>query len=329
MNEPEEVQEVLERLSALAPGAADAPRSPTIALAQFKQQIALRQGSGASYKRSTQIMSKRRLAAVGLTLVLAVTVLMAFPSVRAAAGEFLGLFRVQKFAPISITPQQMVLLNQLEEEGMTPGEFVTTTEPGESQPVESVAAAADLTGYEVRSLSNGDAPSEVYVRGDAAGYLLVNLAGARAIVEAAGADPLLLPDSLDGGRIDVNVYAAVQQIYPDGLMLMQTLSPDVQYPNDVDPTLLGEAVLQVLGNDPATARNIAQSIDWTSTMLLPIPQDLGTYREVAIDGVTGVALIPFDPDSDPAILWQKDGMVYALTGPFFVDELIERGNAIQ
>ena len=101
------------------------------------------------------------------------------------------------------------------------------------------------------------------------------------------------------------------------------------YPPDVDPTLLGEALLQVLGIEPAAAHQLAQSIDWTSTMLLPIPQDLGTYREVTVDGTTGVAVEPFDSGNDPAIVWQKDGMVYMMTGPIPVDELIIQANALQ
>ena len=72
--------------------------------------------------------SIRRFAAVGLTVVVAIAVLMAFPSVRAAASDFLGLFRVQQFAPISVSPQQLALLERLGEEGLEPGEFVVTQE---------------------------------------------------------------------------------------------------------------------------------------------------------------------------------------------------------
>lgn len=329
MSDSEEIQEVLDRLSALAPGTGETPQTPAVALARFKEQVAPRQEAGAKNNRSKRIMSNRRVVAAGFTLVLAVVALMAFPSVRAAAGEFLGLFRVQKFAPISISPEQMALLQQLEEQGLSPGEFVSVVEPGEPQAVDSPAAAAALTGYHVRTLPERGVPSEVFVTGDASGYMIVNLEGARAIVEAAGADPMLLPDSLDGKRIDVSIYDAVQQLNANGIMLMQTASPDVSYPNDLDPTVLGEALLQVLGNDPEAARRMAQSIDWTSTMLLPIPQNLGTYREVSVDGVSGVALEPFDPNADPAVVWQKDGMVYMMTGPVFLDDLLAHANRLQ
>jgi hypothetical protein len=328
MSDPDDMQDVLEQLTMLAPEPGDAPHPPAIALARLKQRAMLPASQGIDKQRRKQIMSNRRFIAAGLTLVTAITLLIAFPSVRAAAGEFLGLFRVQKFAPISVSPQQLALLGQLQEQGLTPGEFVTLKEPGEPISVASPEEAASLTGYNLRSLADRDLPIEVYVTEDAAGYLEVDLAGARAIVEAAGVDPLLLPDSLDGARINVETYQAVQQLRSDGLMLMQTPSPNVVYPTDVDPALLGEAFLQILGVEASAARELAQTIDWTGTMLLPIPQGVGTYSEVTIDGVTGVAIQPVDPETDPGIIWQRDGMVYMISGPLPVEDLIQQANRL-
>jgi hypothetical protein len=255
---------------------------------------------------------------------------MAFPSVRAAAGDFLGLFRVQQFAPISVSPQQMALLEQLSEQGLEPGEFVVTQDIGDPQTVDSPEAAAAVAGFVPQRLPNRAALIRTYVMEGGAGHLIVNLAGARAIVEAAGVDPLLLPDSLDGARVDVTVYDSIGQLYETGAVLLQTPSPDVNYPADVDPSVLGEALLQVLGTEPGEARRIAQSIDWTSTLLLPVPQDLGSYREVTVNGVTGVLLEPFDADAEAAVVWQKDGMVYMMrAGRLSVDELLAQANTVR
>ncbi len=275
-------------------------------------------------------MSTRRIATVGLTLVVAIAVLMAFPSVRAAAGEFLGLFRVQQFAPISVSTQQLALLERLGDEGLEPGEFVVTQELGEPESVDSPEAAAAVAGFTPRTLPNRGELIRTYVMAGGAGHLIVDLAGARAIVEAAGADPLLLPDSLDGARVDVTVHDSIGQLYDNGVLLIQSPSPDVNYPADVNPSLLGEALLQVLGTEPAEAQRIAQSIDWTSTLLLPIPQSLGSYREVTVNGVTGVLLEPFDTDEEAALVWQQDGMVYMMrAGRLSVDELLAQANTVR
>lgn len=331
MDEQErEIRETLERLAVLAPDPSEAA-APADALARFRQHNAARpRAAGLASTRRQVMMSTRRIVTVGLTLVVALAVLMAFPSVRAAASDFLGLFRVQQFAPISVSPQQLALLEQLGEEGLAPGEFVVTQELGEPETVDSPKAAAAVAGFMPKTLPNRGALLRTYVMTGGAGYLTVDLAGARAIVEAAGADPLLLPDSLDGARVDVTVYDSVGQLYDNGVMLLQSPSPDVNYPTDVDPTVLGEALLQVLGTEPAEAHRIAQSIDWTSTLLLPVPQELGTYREVTVNGVGGVLLEPFDSKAEKAVVWQQNGMVYMMRGgQLSVDDLLAQANAVR
>jgi hypothetical protein len=253
--------------------------------------------------------------------VLLLAVLFSFPAVRAGASEFLGLFRVQKFAPISVSPSQIAVLEQLAEEGMEPGELVIRNEPGAITPVDSLSEASSRTGWDVRALPGlGDAEVINVVDGGD-GYLIIDLAAARAIVEAAGADPALLPDSLDGARVDVTAFAGVQQMWGEDTVFMQTESPLVAYPDDVDPTVLGEALLQVLGTEPREARRIAKSIDWASTLLLPIPTEMVTFSEVLIDGVDGVALTPLD-GTGSALLWQKEGKMYMLRGEGSVEELV-------
>jgi len=325
MDEQErEIQTALAQLSALEPGPGETAGPTRVALARFREHHERK-----SYHRRN-IMTTRRLMPIALTLVMAVLALVAFPSLRAAASDFLGLFRVRQFAPISVSPQQLALLERLGEEGLEPGEFVVTKEIGDPQTVSSPEEAASLAGFVPKTLPDRASLVRTYVMDGGAGYLNVNLAGARAIVEAAGADPLLLPDSLDGARVDVTVYDSVGQLYDSGAMLVQAPSPDVNYPADVDPTVLGEALLQVLGTEPAEAQRIAHSIDWTSTLLLPIPQDMGSYREANVNGVTGVVLEPFNPDAEAAVVWQKDGMVYMMTsGRLSVDELLAQANTVQ
>lgn len=332
-NEEDAFEDVLDQLATLAPGPADAPEPPAQALARLKATAPAsnsRRRSVLDSMRSVIAMSNRKAIAFGLTAVVLIAVALAFPSVRAAAGDFLGLFRVQKFAPISVSPEQIALLEQLGEEGLTPGEFVTVVEPGEPQPVDNLAEASLLAKMPLRTIPQEDADlAEIYVTGGASGYMLVDLAGARAIMQAAGADPALLPDSLDGRRVDVTMSPSVQQLWPDGVILMQTASPVVAYPDDVDPTALGEALLQVLGLDAAAARQVAQSIDWTSTLLLPIPSEVATYRDVFVDGVVGVALTPLDGSAENSVMWQRNGIVHVLSGPLSVEQLVEFGDRLR
>ena len=65
-------------------------------------------------------------------------------------------------------------------------------------------------------------------------------------------------------------------------------------------------------------------------MLLPIPQDLATYREVNVNGVSGVLLEPFDAETEAAVVWQQDGMIYMMrAGRLSVDELVAHANTVR
>lgn len=316
MEPQDDIQDVLDQMARLAPGPADAPAPPAKALARLKQSIESPEKAAAvPGQRSRNMKSNRRWAVAGLATVLGLALLMMLPSVRAAANDFLGLFRVEKFAPISVSPEQIAVLQQLEETGLNPGEFVSVDEPGEPQAVASLDEAESLTGIRARTVDFGAAPPAVYVMDGSSGYLNVDLEGARAIMSAAGADPTLLPDSLNGARVDFSMSPSVQQVWSDGTVLVQGPSPVVTYPPGIDPTVMGQALLQVLGMDPAEAAQVAQTIDWTSTMLLPIPTQFATYSEVRVDGVSGVMLTPVDGSSEAGLIWQKGGEIYMLSGP--------------
>ncbi|MCB8943760.1 MAG: hypothetical protein H6658_08390 [Ardenticatenaceae bacterium] len=270
----------------------------------------------------------RKIAASLATFVLLFVIALSFPSVRAAANEVLGLFRVQKFAAISITPDQIAILEEVADSGLTPGELIVTNEPGESQTVDSVDEAEFITGLDVRTLGMLDEPTAVRVMDGGDGRLIIDAAQAQEILKLAGADPRLIPDSLDGKAVNVNVFASVEQQWDDGTFLVQTASPIVNYPQGLDPVPLGEALLQILGMSPAESARLARSIDWTGTLLLPVPQNVATFSEVTVDGVSGLALTSIEGYGS-ALMWQKNDVVYILSGPGNTTDLIELANSIQ
>lgn len=331
MNQEKEIQNALKQLSVLEPQAGDAPRPAAQALARLRLAVETQEEARLVNRIGRLMMNQnRRLATAVLLFLVLFAAAFSFPAVRAAASDFLGLFRVQKFAAVSVSPEQIALLQQVAEEGLMPGQVEVIEEPGELRLVDSLDDARRETGLSaVRTLSGREESAQIWVVDGGNGRLIVDLAGARAIVEAAGADPLLLPDSLDGAQVDVTVFAGVQQQWADGTMLMQTASPEVDYPDDVDPTVLGEALLQVLGLNEDEASRLARSIDWTSTVLLPVPQDFASFNEVLVDGVSGLALNSVN-GSGSALLWQKDGMVYLLLGPdTAADNLVDLANLLQ
>ena len=114
----------------------------------------------------------------------------------------------------------------------------------------------------------------------------------------------------------------------DCTILLQMSSPSITAPEGLDVTRLGETYLQVLGMGAEEAASFAQTIDWTTTLVVPVPVYGTNYSEVEIDGTTG-ALIQQPGDFEYMLLWVKEGTVYVLIGPGNAQTALEIGNSLK
>lgn len=270
-------------------------------------------------------------AGAGLALLIAI---FSFPGAQALASDFLGLFRVQKFAAVSISPEQLKRLSELDMEGLYPGEITMLDEMDAPLTVASLEEAAAQSGFQPLAIATLGKPDSIQVMDGGRGQLTIDLATSRTMLEIAGVDPALLPDSLDGAQIDATVYTAVGQHWEtDNVLFMQMPSPEIAYPDDFDPAPLGQALLQMLGMSEPEAASLARSIDWTSTLLLPIPQDMASFAEVTVNGAAGLLLTGVDEGIDgqnAAVIWENNGVIYFLASPNFIPQgLLELAEAVQ
>jgi hypothetical protein len=321
----DDIQDVLENLSLLSPSAGDASRPTPEAMANLKQRLLAAERQSFSWRITNMLNRKYVFATVSLILLFVIA--LSFPGVRAAASDFLGLFRVDKFAPISISPEQIALLEEIAESGLYPGEIQMIEEPGEPQYVGSLSEAEDVSGMSVRRPGDLEDPDSIYAMSGGSGRLIVDVENARAILGVAGVDPALIPDSLDQATVEVTVFPSVSQNWNEGIVLLQSPSPEIQYPDDVDISALGSALLQVLGMEQAEADNIAANFDWTSTLLVPIPKNMASFNEVRVDGEVGLALSSLEGNNS-GLIWQRDGVVYVLSGAD-TRQLIDVANSLQ
>jgi hypothetical protein len=275
------------------------------------------------------LVPQRRLAtAVSLAIAL-IIITFSFPTVRAAASDLLSLFRVQKFAAISVSPEQLAMLEQIADEGLIPGELHIDQEPGRLTPADSLPEAANLAGLTaVRTLPILGDPMEIFISEGGSAEFTVDEANARALLEVAGLNPNLLPPGIDGARITVATFNGIEQRWDDGTTLLQMDSPLVQYPERLDPAVLGEALLQILGLNPLEASRLARQIDWTSTLLLPIPTDMASFEETTVNGTSGIGLSSLDNEFH-ALIWQENGRLYLLVAPKTMPELAELANTLE
>lgn len=320
----ENITDVLEKIATLAPGVTESPRPASQALAKLQNELT------ASKLKPPSIwpaILHQKPVLIGTITVLVFAIAMTFPGVRAAANDFLGLFRVQKFAAISVSSEQVALLEKVAESGLMPGEVEFIEQPGEPYQVNTLQQAEGDLGWKARTSTIMEEPDIVYIVQGGSGRLTIDVESARSMLEIAGAEPGLLPDSLDGVPVDVVVYSGISQQWNDGLVLVQAPSPRVGYPEDVNPAALGQVLLQAVGVDELAASSLAQSIDWTTTLLLPIPEAVATFDDVSVDGEVGLALSSLD-GNNAGLLWQRNGIVYALSGAN-VEDLIRIANSLE
>jgi hypothetical protein len=286
-----------------------------------------------------------------LALVLILSISMAFPGVRAAANSFLGLFRVQKVAVVQINPND--LPNQLGSSAQFESLFaenVQIEERGEAQEVTSAAEASLLSGFSVRLPQALQDPDKLTVQPGGTATFTVQLALVQAVLEEIGRADIQVPPEVDGARVVMDIPSGVTAMYgecsfdmetvrrnssdpdnprpprlPQCTTLVQMPSPTVDAPPGLDLNQLGEAYLQLLGMSQEEAQRFSNNVDWATTFVIPIPRNGTSYQDVSVDGVSGT-FIQQDLEGLSAqylLIWVKDGLLYALTGPGQVETALE------
>ena len=270
--------------------------------------------------------------------VLILTLVISIPSTRALASQLLDLFRVQQVTVIPIDASGLQQLTGNGSLGKQISQLISssTTElqkPGAPVSVASGADASQKAGFAVR-LPKGMTPSRVTVLGNSAYNFTIDRTKAQALLDEAGRSDLVLPQSIDGAVISVTVPASVRadygscpdpaatdvtqqgsmsRQYPDCVIMAQIPSPTVSAPSDVNVAQLAQIGLEFTGMSSDQAAAFAQSVDWTSTLVVPIPKNAATYQQVQVDGVTGTLIQrPADDAPQYILLWVKNGVVYTI-----------------
>ena len=141
--------DVIAQLAILEPTQDEQPKPADVALSAIQQRVAEPEkfGEQIPWFRRIFIMTtkqKWQQAAIGGVLGLFIAFFALTQTGQALASDFLGMFRVQKFAPISISPEQLANLENLDVEGLFPGEMTWTQEPNEHQEVDTIDEAIAL-----------------------------------------------------------------------------------------------------------------------------------------------------------------------------------------
>jgi hypothetical protein len=330
-------------LAALDPTPAEAPRSAQLAYAQFTA----RQSAVSGKERFTMFKSifspRLRPVWAGLAVVVLLAGALSFAPVRAWAGEILALFRVQKIVVLPIDTTRLGELGNDQTIGkqissLLSDSVTVTKKADKPQTVADAAQASQAAGFAVRLPASRKDTPQLTVQGSTAFQAIVDRARAQSLLDESGLTDLKLPASLDGAVIKVDIPAGVTAGYGDCpkldeeagtakaegspgrrmancILLAEIPSPSVNAPPDLDVQQLAEIGLQFTGMSAKQAHDFSQTVDWTSTLVIPIPRNGSTYKQVAVDGVTGYLIQrPADDAPQYALVWLKNGIIYAIGG---------------
>jgi anti-sigma factor RsiW len=317
-------------MAVLEPGR-EASSDPARALARFRSETlgahpTVYDRLKRSMEMANRLFTRRwRPITIGVAAAICVAVLLSIAPVRQAAADFLGIFRVRKFAAIPVDPAQAQRLEDLAksfDEGAF-GKPTTVREAGKPQPVSDAAQASSVAGFQVRmpsALPQGASLVDFTTQTGPALHFEIDRPTLQAFLSAAGVEGATLPDQ-EVIKADVDVPVTVAQKYDLGgnarLAVVQVRSPEVAVPDGLDPVALGQLGLQVLGIPAADALRMAHEIDWTSTVIVPFPTDIASSTEVTVDGANGLLLEETRQGRygrGSVLVWERDDIVYSVTG---------------
>jgi hypothetical protein len=294
----------------------------------------------------------------GAGVVAALALAFTLEPVRAAAREFLDLFRVKRFAAVPVDPQRLERLAQggLDFKTLVADQVqvvVAPQEPVEVASPEAGAVEAGIVAHLPTVLPRRAALVGTRLVRPGSFRVQVDTAKLEALALAAGADEIEIPAFWHGATIEIEVppvlatrYARTTE-YGDGrppredaFVLFQSATPEVELPEGFDLAILGRLGLRLAGLSAEDALTFSRAIDWRATLLVPVPVQGGTFREVEVSGNRGLLVTvqppPRTAPGAPArrahsiLLWSAPDKVFALQGPATRDgvEILEMAQSV-
>jgi hypothetical protein len=294
--------------------------------------------------RSRTTWPRMRTVAAPVVIVVVVAGLLSVPSVRASAQSFLALFRVVNFVAVPVDESRIALL---ESENLDPphliGEQVQVLEdPGLPIGVVSPEQASAAAGFAVKVPTYEPTSvvlASIGVKGQQRLRATADAGRLRQVMEALAITDLEVPEGLDGQVVDVRIPPVVIMRYERGgspaVEFLQAQSPELSLPDGINLSALGEIGLRILGLSPIEARAFAQSIDWHTTLLLPIPAAATSFKQVTINGEPGVVVerVRRLPEGGRLVsnnyLWSHDGRVFVLNGSLSTVDMLKMAESLK
>jgi hypothetical protein len=301
--------------------------------------------------------ARLRPAWASAAMLMALVACFSFAPARSWVQHLLAMLRVQKIAVVPVDTQALQGLQGGNQTSKMIGQFISdnivvTMHSDQPQIAANAAQASQLAGIRVRLLgSRTDAP-KISVQGEQGFQMTLNRDRLQSILEEFGRSDLQLPSTIDGALIAVHIPKAVTTVYgqcpqprkddsqkpPKAsdlagcVMLAQLPSPTVSVPPELNIQQLAILALQAAGMTAQDAQAFCETVDWSSTLVLPIPRDAGSYETTNVDGVEGTLITTRGYSRGMpgySLLWVKNGIIYSLTGFGSADQAVPLADSLE
>jgi len=274
-----------------------------------------------------------------------IVALFAFPAVRATAQSLLDLFRVRDFQVVTIDANRIEQLKSHQIDlrtllGAKAGELRQPAPPQWFTSIDAGAAALGFTPARPGTIPREMVLDSVVVTSPNEQSFTVDTHPLRALMDDFDIRDLTIPAGLDGQQVSMHMPRLMAQRYrnPRGVKasVMQSTSPEVALPPGVDLSRLGEIGLRLLGMTPSEANRLARTIDWRSTMVLPVVASATEFHSITIHGQRGVYLesrktpVAGGQEGGPGrvVMWTENGRVYAVAGNLYRGDLVAMAESV-
>lgn len=273
---------------------------------------------------------QRRYAWLTAAVAAILIALLVLPDASVLANEFLALFRVQHFQPVTVDPQSLSreLVSELQN-------FSDMQAPSYGNQQSNLPQAQVQKSIHFTLLLPSRLPSGV---GHAMQFNLINggkviftfdAAKARAYLARTGQSSVTIPPQLGGSAFSITINSGVMINYFNSCQpssssektslqcsggktfsIVEIPSPVVQATGKASLKDLRDFLLS-LPKQSSQMRTLLQQIDLNSgTVPLPIPSGINT-QQVTTHGTSGI-LLTDNSMSFTVVLWQTQGIVYAV-----------------
>ncbi|QLY80263.1 DUF4367 domain-containing protein [Clostridium intestinale] len=281
------------------------------------------------------MLKNKKTIALICTAILAVAIING-QTVNAAISKTLSIFRAQDLKGVTVTLDD---IQQIQSK-LSTGQGEINLEKmgnikvqGGQKKVSSKEDVKNITDVTVAfpSVLDGVVPSVNVVEPTAIEFTL-NVENVNEIMKSYGATKLL-PANIDGKTFKINFASQVTMNYSINnkpITIMETKSPEITVPDDVDIDAVYDAVVEMPIIPQRLQSQLKSMKDWKSTLYIPVIES--EMIEVNINGAKGYMSKDYgdsEENSESAVIWYDKGIIYVVSGEVDSEELLKIAKSVK